>query len=145
MSTIVEKEVTTAKPGEKKSKVNHNYLRDKDKEKVRGMFKYYEVPGGQFSFVYGPIYKGDTTERYDLEDGKIYTLPLGVAKHLNKNGWYPEHKHAVDEHGRPIAVVGTKHRRFGFQSLEFVDIDDLIPEGQPLTTIERAPTPSLSL
>lgn len=125
------------KTAEKKTKVNHAYMREKDKEKVRGMFKYYEVPGGQFSFVYGPIYKGDTTERYDFEDGKIYSIPLGVAKHLNKNGWYPEHKHVVDEYGKSIAIVGTKHRRFGFQSLEFVDIDDLTPEGVPLTTVER--------
>jgi len=134
MSEIKES-VAAPKPAEKKTKINHNYLRDKDKEKVRGLFKYYEVPGGTFSFVYGPIYKGDTTERYDFEDGKVYSIPLGVAKHLNKNGWYPEYKHTSDEYGRSIAIIGSKIRRFGFQSLEFVDLEDLTPEGQPLAIV----------
>ncbi len=120
-----------------KPKVNLNYQRDKDREKVRGIFKNYEVPGGIFRFSYGPMYKGDQTETFDLEDGKIYTLPLGVAKHLIKNCWYPEHSYVVDEYGKSIAKVGTKHRRVGFQSLEFVDIDDLTPNGQPLATVEK--------
>ena len=122
---------------EVKPKVSLTYQRDKDREKVRGIFKNYEVPGGNFQFSYGPMYKGDQTERYDLEDGKIYTLPLGVAKHLNKNCWYPEHAHVIDEDGKPIAKIGTKHRRVGFQSLEFLDIDDLNPQGQPLVTVEK--------
>ncbi len=129
--------VPAKKAAEKKTNINAQHQRERDKEKVRGIFKYYEVPGGTFSFVYGPIYKGDSTERFDFEDGKVYSIPLGVAKHLNKNGWYPEHKHVVDEYGKSIAVIGTKHRRFGFQSLEFVDIDDLTPEGVPLVTVER--------
>ncbi len=132
-----EKEKEAAKP-EQKGKVNLAYQRDKDKEKVRGIFKNYEVPGGIFRFSYGPIYKGDQTENFELEDGKIYTLPLGVAKHLNKNCWYPEHSYVMDQDGKPIAKVGTKHRRVGFQSLEFVDIDDLTPTGQPLVTVEHA-------
>jgi hypothetical protein len=126
----------TPKP-EQKPKVNLNYQRDKDREKVRGIFKNYEVPGGTFRFSFGPMYKGDQTENYEFEDGKIYTIPLGVAKHLNKNVWYPEHSYVVDEYGKPIARVGTKHRRVGFQSLEFVDIDDLTPQGQPLITVEH--------
>jgi len=128
---------TVAPTVEKKPKVNLRYQRDKDREPVKGIFKFYEVPGGGVSFVYR-AYKEDQVERYDLVDGQVYTLPLGVAKHLNKNGWYPIHQYATDENGKPIMKIGQKVRRFGFQSLEFVDIDDITEEGKPpLVTVER--------
>ncbi len=57
-------------------------------------------------------------------------LPLGVARHLNQNGWYPEHSFQVDENGNSIAKVSKKIHRFGFQSLEFTDIQDLSPASQ---------------
>jgi hypothetical protein len=124
---------------EKKSKEMVNpkslkYQRDKDREMVRGIFKFYEVPGGSMSFNYR-AYKEDPVERFDMVDGQIYTVPLGVAKHLNKNCWYPIHAHMTDQNGVPVARVGQRVRRVGFQSLEFVDVDDLTftPE---LTTVE---------
>ena len=104
--------------------------RDKDREKVRGIFKFYEVPGGSMSFVYKK-YKEDPVEKYEFVDGMVYSIPLGVAKHLNKNGWYPVHKHAMDDRGRPLMTIGEKKRRFGFQSLEFVDTDDISEIGAP--------------
>jgi len=111
------------------------YQRDKEKEKVRGIFRYHEVPGGNVEFVYGPVYKGDQTEKYNLFDGQIYTLPLGVAKHLNKNCWYPIHSFMMDENNRPTAKIGQRVRRMSFQSLEFVDIEDLAPNGN-LVSVE---------
>ena len=62
------------------------YLRDKDREKVKGIFRYHEVPGGNFSFSYR-AYKEDQVENFSLNDGEVYTIPLGVARHLNKNCW----------------------------------------------------------
>ena len=126
------------------------WQRDKDREKVKGIFRFYEVPGGGMSFNIR-LYKEDPVERYDLIDGQVYTLPLGVAKHLNKNGWYPEYEYIKGEPGThgafapslggsspTIMRVGKKVRRFGFQSLEFVDIDDLTPNGSPeLVTVEQ--------
>lgn len=111
-----------------------SYQRDRDREMVRGIFKFYEVPGGSVSFNYR-AYKQDPVERFDMIDGQIYTIPLGVAKHLNKNCWYPIHNHMVDKDGVPVARIGQKVRRMGFQSLEFVDVDDLTfsPE---ITTVE---------
>jgi hypothetical protein len=109
--------------------------RDKDREPVKGIFRFHEVPGGQMQFCY-KYYKGDEVETYTLVDGEIYTLPLGVAKHLNKNCWYPLHHYAVDADGKPIARIGQKVRRCSFQSLEFVDVDDLTPTGKPLVTVE---------
>lgn len=126
----------TVASAEKKPKQNLQYQRDKDREPVKGIFRFYEVPGGSVNFVY-KAYKGDDVERYDLVDGQVYTIPLGVAKHLNKNGWYPVHTYAQDEYGKPLMKIGQKVRRFGFQSLEFVDVDDLSEEGKPsLVTVE---------
>ena len=121
---------------ERKEKLNLTYMRDKDAEIVRGIFHFFEVPGGLLEFVY-KAYEGDDVEKYSLEDNKVYSIPRGVARHLNKNGWYPIHAHATDEHGKPIARIGSKVARYGFSSLEFFDSDDLVPEGKPLITIEH--------
>lgn len=118
-----------------KVKPNLKYLRDKDREMVKGIFRFHEVPGGSMSFVFRK-YKEDQVERFDLVDGGVYTLPLGVAKHLNKNCWYPVHAYMHDDNGKPIMKVGQKVRRCSFQSLEFVDIDDLSPVGGTLMTAE---------
>lgn len=123
----------------KKSK-NLTYQRDKDREKVKGIFRFYEVPGGGMSFCY-KAYKGEPVERYDLVDGMVYTLPLGVAKHLNKNGWYPIHQYSRDESGKPHMLIGSKKRRFGFQSLEFVDVDELHDIREEETIVTAIPLP----
>ena len=120
---------------DKKQKPNLRYQRDKDRELVKGIFRFHEVPGGSMSFVFR-AYKEDPVERFDLVDGQVYTLPLGVARHLNKNLWYPVHTHALDDHGKPSIRVGQKVRRCSFQSLEFVDVDDLTPTGNSILTAE---------
>lgn len=117
-------------------KPNLLYQRDKDREKVKGIFRFFEVPGGSMSFVI-KMYKGDPVERYEFQDGLTYTVPLGVAKHLNKNGWYPVHQHALDDDGKASVRIGQKVRRFGFQSLEFIDIDDLMMGDKQIITVEK--------
>ena len=87
-------------------------------------------------FVYRE-YKEDDVERFNFVDGQVYTIPLGVAKHLNKNGWYPIHSHSVDEYGKPLQRIGQKVRRFSFQSLEFVDISDFPNQANEIITIEK--------
>mgnify|MGYP003662168916 CR=1 FL=1 len=66
---------TTPQKSSPKPKKSLTYQRDKDREIVKGVFKFYEVPGGQMSFVY-KAHKGDQVERYDLYDGEIYSIPL---------------------------------------------------------------------
>ena len=112
------------------------YQRDRDRELVSGIFRFYEVPGGSMSFCF-KMYKQDPVERFDFIDGETYKIPLGVAKHLNKNGWYPLHAHALDEHGKPMMKIGQKVRRFGFQSLEFIDIEDLTIGDKQIVTVEH--------
>lgn len=123
---------------QKKANLQQNlkYQHDKDREMVKGIFRFYEVPGGSMSFVV-KMYKQDEVERYDLVDGQVYTIPLGVAKHLNKNGWYPEHEYKLDENGKAVQRIGKKVRRFGFQSLEFVDIDELNYGDKQIITVEN--------
>ena len=114
-----------------------SYERDRDREKVKGIFKFHEVAGGRMKFVFKQ-YKGDQVEHYDLVDGDIYTLPLGVAKHLNKNGWYPVHAYTMDEDNKHSVKIGRKVRRFSFQSLEFMDgYDSIEPGFNDIVTVER--------
>lgn len=120
----------------KDQKVNLRYLRDKDREMVKGIFRFHECPGGTMSFVF-KVYKEDPVERYDFNDGDVYTVPLGVARHLNKNLWYPVHAYAMDENNKASMKIGQKVRRCSFQSLEFVDIEDLSSVGNSIITVEH--------
>lgn len=109
------------------------FQRDKDREKVKGVFKYYDQPGGLLSFAFRK-YKGDPVEEYKLFDGQVYTLPLGVVKHLKRNGWYPEYEHIPGERGVHKAAsmadgsgtqIKSKKHRFGFEVLDFIDLEEM--------------------
>jgi len=142
-------EAAKAKPAvnEVNEKVAQNikYQHDKDREPVKGIFKYYEVPGGCLEFNYR-AYKQDPIEFFSLIDGQVYTLPLGIAKHLNKSGWYPEYEYYKSDQTTTRAFspeghvmrVSRKTRRYGFQSLEFVDIDDISEVGSGVVMVEKA-------
>lgn len=119
----MEKPQVLEKTPKRVNKQSLKYKRDKDRELVRGVFHFYEVPGGSMSFVY-KAYKEDPVERFDMIDGQVYTIPLGVAKHLNNNGWYPEHSYKMNDAGVPTLGIKRKVQRFGFESLEFIDITD---------------------
>jgi hypothetical protein len=118
------------KKEEKMTPAKLRYMRDKDREIVKGIFRFYEVPGGSLSFYFRK-YKEDNVERFDMIDGMTYSVPLGVAKHLNTSGSYPVHAYQTDERGIPHMHIGKRVRRYGFQSLEFIDIDDLSEIGSP--------------
>ncbi len=115
--------------------------RARDAEMVTGIFKNMETRGGSVSFSY-KMYPGDEYKEYCLRDGERYTLPRGVARHLNTNCYYKEYKHLPGEFGDtgirgaandgrlrgPAMQMSQKVHRFSFQSLEFMDDDlDMIP------------------
>jgi len=100
------------------------YQRDRDREMVRGIFRFFEVPGGNMSFSFRK-YREDEIETFSFTDGEIYTIPRGVAHHLSNNCWYPEHSYKLDENGKPIMTVSKKKRRCSFEPLEFMDVADL--------------------
>jgi hypothetical protein len=124
----MEKMETTKK--EKVVKPNFEYLRDKDAQVVRGKFIFHEVPGGVLKFPFRK-WKGDPIKTYTLKDGEIYEIPLGLAKHLNKECKYPVHSYAMEEDKSLKSIIGNWVRRCSFQSLEFVEIEDLTPVGRP--------------
>ena len=98
--------------------------RDKDREMVRGIFRFFEVPGGTMAFSFRK-YKEDEIETFSLVDGEVYTIPRGVAHHLSNNCWYPEHAYKMDESGKPSMMISKKKRRCSFEPLEFMDTEDL--------------------
>lgn len=102
--------------------------RARDMRPVTGKFIFHEVPGGSMSFNYKK-YLLDDVQRYDMVDGQVYTIPYGVAVHLNKNCAYPEHSYILDDYGKPMQRVSKMIRRCSFQSLDFMDTDDLLPAG----------------
>ena len=108
--------------------------RQRDRKLVRGRFMFHEVPGGTMTFNFYK-YKGDPIETYSLKDGEIYSIPLGVAKHLNNNCSYPVHEHALDENGKPSMIIGTKQKRCSFQSLDFMVEEDF--SSSDLVTVEQ--------
>lgn len=115
---------------------NLKYQRDKDREVVRGIFRFYEVPGGQMEFVFRK-YKEDPIEKYTFIDGEVYSIPLGVAKHIEKNLHYPVHSYTQDEKGNAHQRIGQKVKRAGFQSLEFIDIEDLSSVSNSIITVQN--------
>lgn len=130
------KDITSRQAKDKKvTNVQLDYMRDKDRETRRGIFRFYECQGGSMSFVY-KAYKGDKVERYDLLDGQAYELPRGVIKHLNTNGWYPVHGHALNDAGLPSMKISQKVRRFGFESTEFSIDDDMQPNHSNVIGVE---------
>lgn len=133
---MVSREVKKEAP----KKPNLKYERDRMRELVPGIFRFHEVPGGGISFNYKE-FKEDPIEKYTMVDGEQYTVPLGVARHLNRNGWYPEYGFvnvdgnagvkaaAVDANNYQQRVV-KKVRRYSFQSLQFIDIEEFAPDKQ---------------
>lgn len=113
------------------------YMRDKDREMVRGIFRFFEVPGGNMSFSFRK-YKEDEIETFSLNDGDIYTIPRGVAHHLSNNCWYPEHAYKMNEAGQHTMMVTKKKRRCSFEPLDFMDtedINDLTPSNLETVTL----------
>jgi hypothetical protein len=101
-----------------------------DSQKVKGVFRYYEMPGGTLAFSY-KAYKDIDIANYELVDGQQYEIPLGVAKHLNNNGWYPEYEYIKGEQfigGYGVSGgmrIAKKKHRYGFSGLDFVDTDEI--------------------
>jgi hypothetical protein len=140
MVTNLPKDTTINKNDKKR---DYDYQRDKEREMVSGIVKNHECPGGTIEFVFRK-WKGDPITKYSFFDGQVARVPLGVARHLNNNCWYPVHAATQDKDGKESYKIGRKVRRFGFQSLEFLDQNDLNSYGTSdtsLVSIERAVMP----
>lgn len=134
--------INTPEKIKKQQQENLKYKRDKDRTPVRGIFRFHESPGGTLKFPFRQ-YPEDPIENFIMKDGLVITIPLGVAKHLNNNCWYPEYEYLSSEKitlgvgDQGIMKVARKVRRCSFESLEFVDIDGLNAKQDDLLTVER--------
>lgn len=111
--------------------------RKKDHEMVKGIFRFHELPGGEMGFVFKK-YFGDKIEKYSMKDGEVYTVPRMVARHLNTNCAYPSYDYKNDEQGRPVMSIAEKIRRCSFQSLDFIDMDEVQTNELPTSGLPRA-------
>lgn len=124
-------------------------MRDRDAELVSGIFKNLENPssnGGRGSVVFSyKYYPNDENVVYELYDGERYTLPRGVARHLNNNCYYRQYQQLSGEFGEAGVPVqqgidtsgrqrtntmqmAKKIHRYAFHSLEYMDDDmDMYP------------------
>lgn len=88
---------------------------------VTGRFLFNECPGGELKFPYREFPK-DELKHYTLKHDNIYTLPLGVAQHLNDRCSYPEYQHNLDG-GKAVDAasmyITTKIHRTNFIPLDF--------------------------
>lgn len=132
-------------------------MRERDAELVTGIFKNLENPGtgsSRGALVFGfKAYPGDEYTFYELLDGERYTIPRGVARHLNNNCFFKEYQHLPGEYGNkgirtamnPEGRLNTsnfqmakKIHRFAFHSLEFMDDD---PDMNPTDIVEVTVSP----
>lgn len=110
--------------------------KEADARLVTGRFVFTERPGQVLSFPYRK-YKGDPIKIWTFKDNEVYTIPRGIASHLQRTGRYAEHTHALDENGKPSIKIGKMITRYTFESLGFLDEDD---ESKPeLYTAEIVP------
>lgn len=97
-------------------------MREEETREVTGVFRCMEPVGGSVTLSYRK-YPGEQVKNYTFEDGKSYTIPLGLARHLNSGCAWPVHKYAVDPlTDRPKPEVGKWIHRFMFQSNDYFDI-----------------------
>lgn len=93
--------------------------RKEDAKLVRGVFKNLECPGGDVQFAYH-AYKGEPTRVYHMIDGREYEIPVGVAKHINRQCKYKKSKYLVDKDGNKMLTADTPIERYQFVSGEFM-------------------------
>lgn len=118
----------------KAAKERLHKLMEEESRMVKGVFKSYECPGGTAT-ISVKKYPGQQPKTYTFLDGKEYEVPLWLARHLNgidvtaseikgkvNSCAYPVHAHHIDPATGVASVeVGTVRRRFGFQSLDFME------------------------
>lgn len=95
--------------------------RDRDSQLVTGIFKNLEVPGGDLEFSY-KMYKEENPRIYSFLDGQSYTIPLGVAKHINNMTAVPIRDYAKNPDGTKqlVTIITSKRQRYQFLSKEFM-------------------------
>lgn len=125
---------TVSADPKKAAKERLHKIMQEESRMVKGVFKCYECPGASSTFSVRK-YPGQHTQTFTFQDGKEYEVPLWVARHLNgidatASGIQGKinscgnivHQYHVDPASGVSSIeVGTVRRRYGFQSLDFME------------------------
>ncbi len=127
-------EVAVIKTGKEANREKLEKFMKEESRMVRGIFKCYECPGASAKISVRK-YPGQKTTTYVFFDGGEYEIPLWVARHLNgidataeslkgklHSCGVPVHQHHIDpKTGFSSVEVGSVRRRYGFQSMDFME------------------------
>lgn len=93
--------------------------RKEDSKLVMGVFKNIECQGGDLEFSI-KLYRGDPIRTYRFLDGETYEIPLGVAKHINRQCKYIKHKWLLDKDGKKTQGYDKPVERYQFVSQDYM-------------------------
>jgi len=127
-------EVTINKDRKTAGKERLHKIMAEESRLVRGVFKCYECPGASAKISVRK-YPDQHTSTFTFLDGQEYEIPLWVARHLNgidatagelkgkiHSCAVPIHHFQIDPRtGLSSIEVGTVRRRYGFQSMDFME------------------------
>ncbi len=82
-------------------------------KQVTGIFKNIESPG-QPGHICMRLYKGQQPFKQVMNDGHTYTIPLSVARELNKSCKYLRDRHMLDADGSTIKGPDMPIDRYQF-------------------------------
>lgn len=116
-----------AKPTERDLKWENDRLA----EKVSGVIRNNENPGNPIEFWFKGPGCPDMT-KFSYKHNEQISIPLGVAKHINKSCFVVVDAYKLDKDGRPSVEAGKKMRRLSFFPFGYVDTEDLSEVGIPM-------------
>lgn len=123
-------EVAPEIAGQEVFKAKHSTLRASEKHPelwkeyqqeqrpVKGKFLCHNPKHGTITFHYRK-YPWESITKYTFEHGQTYTVPLGVARHVQNNCEFPEYQHSVDVRGKKTTGIARMESRMDFIPLDF--------------------------
>ena len=103
----------------KKASEKIEKARKEDEKLVTGIFKNLEAPGAEATFSLR-LYKEHPIRTFTLEDGKKYEIPMGVAKHINRQCKYQRASNLLDKEGKPTIGAGKPIQRYEFTPTDYL-------------------------
>jgi hypothetical protein len=94
-----------------------------DNVRVTGKFLNRRAPGQKVKLTY-MLYEDDPVKWYELEDGKVYTLPRGFVNQINEYYYTPHFVHTQGQmdSDRPCSAiheVDTSNKKYSFVPINF--------------------------
>lgn len=103
----------------KKSQDLIEKIRKEHSKPVKGVFRFIESSGGTLEFPFREL-PGEPIQIWALKDGETYTIPLGLAKHINNNMKRPKRDYMRNAKGEKMLTTAINGWT---QRAEFVSTD----------------------